>query len=222
MLERLDARGADPVRLAHHAEAAGDAAAVLRHAPAAAERAARLGAHREAAQQYARALRWADALTTAQRAELLERRSYECYLTHQIDEAITAREQALACRRELGDGIAEGDALRWLSRLHVAAGPEFEEGLTYCTERDLDSWVLYILAWRAVAERDAGAYDAAVATASKVLRHPGSAPIARIPALAALGLAYARQGDIRRVATVNDLPVDAITEVRVLDPYFYR
>ena len=27
---------------------------------------------------------------------------------------------------------------------------------------------------------------------------------------------------IRRVATVNDLPVDAITEVRVLDPYFYR
>ena len=27
---------------------------------------------------------------------------------------------------------------------------------------------------------------------------------------------------IRRVATVNDLPVDAITEVRVLDPSFYR
>ena len=27
---------------------------------------------------------------------------------------------------------------------------------------------------------------------------------------------------IRRVASVNDLPVDAITEVRVLDPYFYN
>jgi len=27
---------------------------------------------------------------------------------------------------------------------------------------------------------------------------------------------------IRKVATANDLPVDAITEVRVLDPYFYR
>jgi hypothetical protein len=26
---------------------------------------------------------------------------------------------------------------------------------------------------------------------------------------------------IRRTATANDLPVDAITEVRVLDPYFY-
>jgi hypothetical protein len=28
--------------------------------------------------------------------------------------------------------------------------------------------------------------------------------------------------EIRRVATVNDPPVDAIPEVRVLDPYFYR
>ena len=27
---------------------------------------------------------------------------------------------------------------------------------------------------------------------------------------------------IRRTATRNDLPVDRITEVRVLDPYFYR
>ncbi len=27
---------------------------------------------------------------------------------------------------------------------------------------------------------------------------------------------------IRRTATRNGLPVDAITEVRVLDPYFYR
>jgi len=27
---------------------------------------------------------------------------------------------------------------------------------------------------------------------------------------------------IRRVAELNKLPVDRITEVRVLDPYFYR
>jgi len=26
---------------------------------------------------------------------------------------------------------------------------------------------------------------------------------------------------IRRTATGNDLPIDSITEVRVLDPYFY-
>ena len=59
---RAARRRADLARLAHHAEAAGDAAAVLRFAPAAAERAASLGAHREAAAQYARALRFADGL----------------------------------------------------------------------------------------------------------------------------------------------------------------
>src|SRR5262249_23119187 len=43
----------DLARLAHHADAAGDEAAVLELAPAAAEGAAAVGAHREAAAQYA-------------------------------------------------------------------------------------------------------------------------------------------------------------------------
>jgi DNA-binding CsgD family transcriptional regulator len=122
VLARLDARGADPARLAHHAEAAGEAEAVLRHAPVAAERAARLGAHREAAEQYARALRWAAALPPADRAALLEKRAYECYLTDQMEEAIAAREEALDARRDLGDDLAVGDTLRWLSRLHWFGG----------------------------------------------------------------------------------------------------
>ena len=126
VLRRLAARGADPARLAHHAEAAGDAEAVLRHAPVAAEHAARLGAHREAAAQYARALRWAGDLGAEQRAELLEHRSYECYLTDQMAEAIEAREQALELHRELGDGVAEGDDRRWLSRLHWFQGENAE------------------------------------------------------------------------------------------------
>ena len=66
----------DPARLAHHAEGAGDADAVLRFAPAAAMRAASLGSHREAAAQYARALRFAGELPVPERAWLLERRSY--------------------------------------------------------------------------------------------------------------------------------------------------
>jgi predicted ATPase len=68
----------DLVRLAHHAEAAGDVDAVLRFAPAAAARAASLGAYREAAAQYARALRFGDRLPLDRRAELLERRSHAC------------------------------------------------------------------------------------------------------------------------------------------------
>jgi len=103
-------------RLAHHAEAAGDAAAVLRFAPGAAGEAAALGAHREAAAQYARAVRHGNP-ETSKRADLLERRSYECYLTGQFDAAIDAQEQALACHRRLGDDLGEGDSLRSLSRL---------------------------------------------------------------------------------------------------------
>ncbi|HEY2602093.1 MAG TPA: AAA family ATPase [Thermoleophilaceae bacterium] len=108
---------ADPARMAHHAEAAGDAAAVLRYAPVAGERAARLGAHREAAAQYARALRCAAALPGEERAELLERRAYECYLTDAIDDAASARHEALAIYRERGDRLRAGDTHRWLSRL---------------------------------------------------------------------------------------------------------
>src|SRR5439155_12158910 len=80
----------DPARLAHHAEAAGDAGAVLELAPAAALRAAALGAHREAAAQYARALRFADRVPLEVLAKLLSGRSGECYLTNQFDEAIAA------------------------------------------------------------------------------------------------------------------------------------
>src|SRR5439155_1741128 len=64
----------DVARLAHHAEAAGDADAVLRYAPAAAERAEAVGAHREAAAHYARVLRFGERLSPAERAEFLERR----------------------------------------------------------------------------------------------------------------------------------------------------
>ena len=109
----------DLARLAHHAEAADDAAAVLEFAPAAARRAAAVGAHREAAAQYARALRHGGRLPLAERAELLERRSFECYLSDERHGATGALEEALECWRALGDRRREGlasDALasrRW-------------------------------------------------------------------------------------------------------------
>ncbi|HKD93082.1 MAG TPA: AAA family ATPase [Gaiellaceae bacterium] len=107
----------DLARLAHHAEAAGDTAAVLEFAPAAAERASAVAAHREAAAQYARALRFGGSLSPEQRAELLERRSGECYVTDQNEAAIEAIEEALECHRAVGDRLREGDALRWLSQI---------------------------------------------------------------------------------------------------------
>ena len=107
----------DAARLAHHAEAAGDDGAVLRYAPPAAARAAGLGAYREAAAQYERALRFGDRLAPGERAELLEARSRACYVTDQNDAAIEAIEEALALRRGLGQPLAEGDDVRWLSQI---------------------------------------------------------------------------------------------------------
>jgi DNA-binding CsgD family transcriptional regulator len=107
----------DYARLAHHAEGAGDVEAVLRFAPAAADRAAELGAHREAAAQYARALRFGDGLSSEEQAELLERRSRECYVTDQSLEGIEAAQAALELYRDVGDRRREGDSLRWLSEI---------------------------------------------------------------------------------------------------------
>jgi DNA-binding CsgD family transcriptional regulator/tetratricopeptide (TPR) repeat protein len=115
-------RAPDPARIAHHADMAGDGPAVLRFAPIAAARAASLGAHREAAAQYARALRFADALAPVEQAELLERHAYEGYLTGELDAAIAAQERALAHRRALDDPLREGDCLRSLSRLYRFLG----------------------------------------------------------------------------------------------------
>lgn len=107
----------DPARLAHHADAAGDAEAVLEFAPAAAERASRLGAHREAAAQYARVLRFASRLPAEHRAELLDKCAYECYLTDQLEQALEVNRRRLELYTALGDRRREGDALRWVSRL---------------------------------------------------------------------------------------------------------
>jgi DNA-binding CsgD family transcriptional regulator len=112
-----EVRQADAARLAYHAELAGDPAAVLEFAPAAAAAATALGAHREAAEQYARALRFADGLPTERVAELLEARAYECYLNDWIAEALVAQREALARYRTLGEPLKEGDMLRWISRL---------------------------------------------------------------------------------------------------------
>jgi DNA-binding CsgD family transcriptional regulator len=109
-----------PARLAHHADEAGDRAAVLRHAPEAARRAARLRSHREAAEQYARTLRFADDLPAAERARLFEGLAVACYVTAQIDRAVAARQAALAIWLSRGDRRKEGENRCHLAILHWA------------------------------------------------------------------------------------------------------
>src|SRR3954451_23114619 len=112
----------DPARLAHHAEPAGDAAAVLEFAPAAAARADAVGAHRQAAAQYARALRFSADLPLGRRVALLEGRFRSPFRADDCDEAIVAMYEALAGHRTLGDRLREGDGMRRLSDVLFCPG----------------------------------------------------------------------------------------------------
>jgi DNA-binding CsgD family transcriptional regulator/tetratricopeptide (TPR) repeat protein len=107
--------GDDDARMAFHAEGAGDGPAVLHYAPAAARRAAELGAHREAAAQYGRALRFSGGADVAAAAGLYDAFGYEASLLDRMDDAVEARERALALWRQAGDRLREGDTLRWLA-----------------------------------------------------------------------------------------------------------
>ncbi|HEX2453778.1 MAG TPA: AAA family ATPase [Vicinamibacterales bacterium] len=66
-------------------------------------------------------------------------------------------------------------------------------GISYCTERDLDSWALYILAWRGRMFAETGRWSEAVDDVTAVIRSARATVVARIPALATLGLLRARQ-----------------------------
>ena len=319
-LAHLTSRGSHDHRwLAYHAAGCGDSATVLRHAPLAAARAARLGAHREAAEQFRLALQNHEP-PDRQRAALLERLSYECYLTDRLVRARDSLLEALAIYERDGDARSVGTSQRWLSRLswvlgqnadgerYAAAavstleplepGPELAmaysnmgqlrmlsddnaaaldwgtkaiglarelgdadteihalnnvgtalatagdliegqarltqsldlalardshehaaraftnlgsinvinwsladadrhllAGITYCADRDLDTWRLYMTAWLARSLAGQGRYDAAQRHVADVTRHPHVSPITQVSVLPVAGLLAARRG----------------------------
>ncbi len=108
----------DDARLAHHAEGAADAAAVLRHASAAGARASSLASHREAALQYESALRWAASADARTRADLHDRLGTEYGLLDRWDEALESRLTALELWRSVDDQVREADTLRHVSTCH--------------------------------------------------------------------------------------------------------
>jgi tetratricopeptide (TPR) repeat protein len=90
---------------------------VLRYAPAAGERAAERGSPREAQHHYWRALRFAEGIDPAARAELLERFCDHAFLSDMRSEAVGAIDEAIAIHRRRGDVVREGRALRLWARL---------------------------------------------------------------------------------------------------------
>ena len=101
-------RGVDVARLADHAAAANEGDCAFRYGQEAGRAAADLGAHREAVHHYRTALRFASSRPAAERAELLDALAAECMVTDQMDEALTAAEEALRLWNEVGDPIKVG------------------------------------------------------------------------------------------------------------------
>lgn len=131
VLQALSARAdADPAALAHHAEGARDAAAVLEHAPCAAAQASAVGAHREASAQCERALRFAAEASPARRAELLEASAVEHTAIGRLDAAIAERRQAIALWQANGDRLRVGANLARLVPMLVNAGRNDEAELS--------------------------------------------------------------------------------------------
>lgn len=116
------AEGAEPARLAYHAEAAGMPDATLRHAVAAARQAAVNGAHRQAFEQYARALQYAGGLPADDLAELYEAYALQATSLDQVRQALDARQRVLELRRRSNNRLREGTALAELAVVLWSAG----------------------------------------------------------------------------------------------------
>jgi DNA-binding CsgD family transcriptional regulator len=75
------------------------------------------------------------------------------------------------------------------------AGHYLEAGIEYCTERDLESWRLYMAGYLARLQLELGRWDAAADTAWAVLADPDAAVPTRITPLTVVGRLRARRGD---------------------------
>jgi DNA-binding CsgD family transcriptional regulator len=122
ILQALLERGANPARLAHHAQLAYDAAAVLEYAPRAAKEAARVGSHREAAAHWAASLHYRSSLAIEAQAQLLENHAEESSLANHTRAAIDSATAAVAAWRQVGNTRAQSRVLNFLSQDYRTEG----------------------------------------------------------------------------------------------------
>ena len=118
------AGGVEPARLVHHADAAADAAAVLRYAPLAARESSRRGAHRAAAAHLARAVDHADSSPPGVLAVLVSAWADERMKFDDPFEVLALRQRAIDLRRRAGDLRGEGYDLIELGRMSLRVGSD--------------------------------------------------------------------------------------------------
>jgi DNA-binding CsgD family transcriptional regulator/tetratricopeptide (TPR) repeat protein len=104
-------------RVVHHASQAGDINSIIKYAPLAAIQASKLGAHNQAAKHYLTALQFSDQLSVEVHLSLYEGRSYECFITGHVEDAIKAAEAIIDILNKYPDPEREGEIYRRLSRI---------------------------------------------------------------------------------------------------------
>lgn len=86
---------------------------------------------------------------------------------------------------------------------YEAAARWLDEGIAWCRDRDLDSWVLYMRSWRARMRLERGDWNGAAEDAEAVLAH-GASTITRVGAAAVLGRIRIRRGDPGGMALLDE------------------
>jgi DNA-binding CsgD family transcriptional regulator len=119
LMRRSDARASE---IAHHAERAGDIAALLEFAHRAAEQTSRAGAPREAAAHFATMLRHRDSLSSDLLLAVLEQHAQQAYLMGDPDVAMISMTEAAELRRRAGDILGLGRDLTRLTRFAWMCG----------------------------------------------------------------------------------------------------
>ena len=109
------------------------------------------------------------------------------------------RSLALALEADLEEHVVRAytnlSSTAMSERRYEARRSTWSEGIAYATERDLDSWRLYMLGTLAVGALEQGRWDEAAEVAAEVVRSASAAAIHRAPALVVLGVVRARRGD---------------------------
>jgi DNA-binding CsgD family transcriptional regulator len=122
ILRALEAAGAEPSRLVHHAAAAGDRAAVARLAPVAAAEAAAAEAHRETVAFARLALEYADLVGAPAQARLHGLAGYALYVLNRFGEAAAHATAAVQGWHRLADPAEHGRALLLSARMRTMLG----------------------------------------------------------------------------------------------------
>ena len=78
---------------------------------------------------------------------------------------------------------------------YARAADYLEDGISYCVERDLDSWRISITAWRARFRMEQGGWAGADEDTALVLDTYSSTAVSRLPAIAVRVHLCVRRGD---------------------------